>query len=144
MAEKKNEVCKCGEEQKNDALYCQSCGRPFPGVKVDQINAYWEVLPTIKDLARRLGWCLALYGPLRKDLDMVAVPWMEDAAPYDKLLCEIVQTFGGRFSSKVIEPMPGRKDVMVLCRKRLVRDNGSHIDISVIDPRVPKLPRVRG
>jgi hypothetical protein len=143
MTEKK-ETCRCGEEQKDSTLYCNTCGRPFPGVKVDQINAYWEVLPVIKDMARRLGWCLALYGPLRRDLDMIAVPWMEDAVPYERLLGEIIQTFGGRFTSELIEPMSDRKDTTVLCRKRLARDNGSYIDISVVDPRVPKLPRVRG
>jgi hypothetical protein len=75
---------------------------------------------------------------------MIAVPWMEDAVPYERLLGEIIQTFGGRFTSELIEPMSDRKDTTVLCRKRLARDNGSYIDISVVDPRVPKLPRVRG
>lgn len=144
MADKKIETCKCGELQKDEELYCRACGRPFPDVKVDQVNAYWEVLPTIKDMARRLGWCLALYGPLRRDLDMVAIPWMEDAEPYDKLLIEIVKTFGGRFTSQHVERLLNRRADNVLCRKRLVRDNGSYIDISVIDPRVPKVPRLKG
>ncbi|BDD79754.1 hypothetical protein [Burkholderia phage FLC9] len=137
---------KCGHcmtPRKDQAAFCSVCGRPFPEVKVSEATAYWEVLPVMKDMARRLGWCLALYGPLRRDLDMIAVPWSEDAVAHDHLLRELVRTFGGKYSNEQLEPLSApRKDVTVLCRKRLLRDNGSYIDVSVIDPRIPKLPRL--
>lgn len=106
------------------------------GVKAAEANAYWEVLPVMRMMARRLGWCLALYGPLRRDLDMVAVPWMEDAVPHAQLLEEIIKTFGGRFSEDEIDQTIGRTGVTVVCRKRIVRESGSLIDVSIVDPRV--------
>jgi hypothetical protein len=113
-----------------------------PEGKVSEATAYWEVLPVMRNMARRLGWCLALYGPLRRDLDMVAIPWTEEAVAHDHLLRELVRTFGGHYSSEHFERPVVRKDMTVLCRKRLLRDNGSYIDVSVIDPRVPKIPRL--
>lgn len=99
-------------------------------------GAYWEVLPIMRTMARRLGWCLALYGPLRRDLDMVAVPWMEDAVPHEQLIEEIIKTFGGRVSEEEIDHTIGRQGVTVVCRKRILRECGGFIDVSVVDPRV--------
>jgi hypothetical protein len=139
MAEQKVEACdKCGESRKDHAVYCNTCGRPFPEVKVSEASAYWEVLPMMRDMARRLGWCLALYGPLRRDLDMVAIPWVEDAVPHNELLREIINTFGGRTSNTLIDESVGRTGVKVVCRKRVMRDNGSYVDVSIIDPRIEK------
>jgi hypothetical protein len=132
----------CEILRKDSAAFCEACGRPFPEVKVSEATAYWEVLPVMKDMARRLGWCLALYGPLRRDLDMVAIPWSEEAVAHDHLLRELIRTFGGRYSNEILDRPTLRKDMTVLCRKRLLRDNGSYIDVSVIDPRVPKIPRL--
>jgi hypothetical protein len=137
------EMCgHCHAPRQDNATFCAVCGRPFPEVKVAETSAYWEVLPVMRDMARRLGWCLALYGPLRRDLDMIAVPWSEEAVPYNELLCELVRTFGGKYSNETLEALPARNDMTILCRKRLLRDNGSYIDVSVIDPRIPKIPRL--
>lgn len=130
---------KCTASRKDREVYCDACGHPFPEVKVSEAAAYWEVLPMMRDMARRLGWCLALYGPLRRDLDMVAVPWVEDAVSHEELLREIVETFGGRASNTLLESdIPARANAKVVCRKRVVRDNGSYVDVSVIDPRINK------
>lgn len=137
MAEQKNESCsKCGESRKAGEVYCDVCGHPFPEAKISEATAYWEILPMMRDMARRLGWCLALYGPLRRDLDMVAMPWEEDAVPHDKLMREIIKAFGGHGSNNILDGSIGRTGVKVVCRKRVVRDNGSYVDVSIIDPRI--------
>lgn len=127
--------CECCRED-DYAIYCDVCGHPVPGVSFEEIESYWAILPAMKDLGRRLGWCLAVYGPLCRNLDMVAVPWCTDAVPHDELLRELVTVFGGRYSNHQIDPSTGRTGVTVACSKRLLRDNGSYVDVSVIDPRI--------
>jgi hypothetical protein len=107
-------------------------------VKVSEASAYWEILPIMRDMARRLGWCLAVYGPLRRDLDMVAIPWMEAAVSHEQLFDEMIQLFGGRLTIPCESSYVDRTGVTVLCRKRIVRTNGNLIDVSVIDPRIQK------
>jgi len=61
-------------------------------------SAYWArwkfarlALP-LKARARELGYALLVHGSLARDIDMVAVPWAEDAAPFDDLVRELVKT----------------------------------------------------
>lgn len=133
MAEK---CSSCKTARVFDASTCVKCGRVFPAAAVSAENAYWALLPIMRDMARRLGWCLALYGPLRRDFDMVAVPWKEDAVPHEQLLEEIIKTFGDRYSDTQPGSIIGRQGVTVICRKRIVRECGSYIDVSVVDPRI--------
>jgi hypothetical protein len=37
-------------------------------------------LPRIRTAAKELGYAIALHGTLTRDLDLLAVPWIEDAA----------------------------------------------------------------
>ena len=46
-------------------------------------------------VARRHGYALALHGSLRRDCDLVAVPWTETAAHPDKLVKALVDRLGG-------------------------------------------------
>lgn len=41
---------------------------------------YATLYPKLREVARQHGYALALHGSLVKDLDVVAVPWTEDAA----------------------------------------------------------------
>ena len=38
------------------------------------------IYPQLAEEARRHGYALALHGSLQRDLDLIAVPWREDAA----------------------------------------------------------------
>lgn len=45
---------------------------------------YASMLIPLRDLARECGYALALHGSMGRDLDLIAVPWVEDAiAPAD-------------------------------------------------------------
>ena len=39
------------------------------------------IYPQLAEEARRHGYALALHGSLQRDLDLIAVPWSEEAAP---------------------------------------------------------------
>lgn len=45
--------------------------------------------PGLATIARRFGYALAVHGSLQRDLDLVAIPWAEDAGPPDELITGI-------------------------------------------------------
>lgn len=49
----------------------------------------------IRKVARDKGYALALHGSLQKDLDVVAIPWTEDACDEKELVEAICETAGG-------------------------------------------------
>jgi len=81
--------------------------------------------------ARELGWCLGLHGSLRRDCDIVAVPWIEGASDARALLTMIAEEFGGFLDERVAEKPFGR-------RAWTVHMGGPWVDISVIDPRMER------
>lgn len=42
--------------------------------------AYVALYPMLQQIAKRHGYALAVHGSLHKDLDLVAVPWVEEAS----------------------------------------------------------------
>lgn len=50
--------------------------------------------PRLQERARELGYALALHGSLGRDLDLVAVPWVESAVPAEELLRALVLEVG--------------------------------------------------
>ncbi len=104
---------------------------------------YATLYPGLCDVARSLGYALALHGTLTKDLDLVAIPWTEEAVEdevlvkalkdhvgacllHEKLAKETGYTITGR-EGKDPETKPhGRK-----CWS-LHLDNGAYIDLGVM------------
>ncbi|WP_430434295.1 hypothetical protein [Methyloversatilis sp.] len=51
------------------------------------------IYPQLAEEARRFGYALALHGSLQRDLDLIAVPWREDAAPAIDLVRALGEVF---------------------------------------------------
>jgi len=47
---------------------------------------YASCLPGIVELAKGLGYALAIHGSLQRDFDLIAIPWIDDAAPAEALI----------------------------------------------------------
>lgn len=47
---------------------------------------YTHVLGMLRDRAKELGYCLAIHGSMARDLDIVAVPWVESAVSAEELI----------------------------------------------------------
>lgn len=56
---------------------------------------YAQLLPSIKAAAKELGYALAIHGSMNRDLDLLAVPWVEDAAEPVELVKAINEAVGG-------------------------------------------------
>ena len=51
------------------------------------------IYPELAAVARDLGYALTLHGSLQRDLDVVAVPWREDAVPTLDLVRALGEVF---------------------------------------------------
>jgi len=53
---------------------------------IDEMEAFFmSRLPAIREAARSCGYAIGLHGSLRRDFDLIAVPWVEDHADADTL-----------------------------------------------------------
>lgn len=56
--------------------------------------AMWD---DIRKCAMDHGWAVALHGSLKSDMDIMAMPWTEDAIKFTDLIDHIVQLFDGNY-----------------------------------------------
>jgi hypothetical protein len=57
-----------------------------------------QLLPRIKTRAREHGYAIAIHGTMRRDLDLVAIPWVEHAGPPHELVSAIADEVSGYVS----------------------------------------------
>jgi hypothetical protein len=55
---------------------------------------YTVLWPSFRKAAIECGWGLALHGSMASDMDMMAMPWTEDAQPPEKLVEAISDCIG--------------------------------------------------
>lgn len=53
------------------------------------------VLPSIREAARFQGYAIAVHGSLKRDIDLIAVPWTDQAKPADELVRVVKGAVGG-------------------------------------------------
>lgn len=107
---------------------------------------YVSLLPALIRVAKAKGYALAVHGSMRRDLDLVAVPWTDEAAPAVEVAEAIIRASGGFLSerpAKEVHPegWPGTRDPAQKPHGRLAWSihlgGGPYIDLSV-------MPRCRG
>lgn len=60
-----------------------------------KVTFYAVLYQQLRDEAYKHGYALALHGSLQKDLDVIAIPWVENAAPAETLVKALVERAGG-------------------------------------------------
>jgi hypothetical protein len=99
------------------------------------------ILPALRTTARELGWAIALHGSMQRDMDLVAVPWVDEAAAPEVLVERLRNLLGGHIPNHAIEEWDranrnpvdkphGRKAWSIQL------GGGAYIDLSIM-PRVP-------
>ncbi len=58
-------------------------------------KTYAACLPDLRRIAREHGYALGLHGSGERDLDLIAVPWIEDAIPPENLVEKLRAVIGG-------------------------------------------------
>lgn len=103
--------------------------------------APWYVMAYTKldRIAWRHGYALALHGSMARDLDLIAVPWTEDAAPPEKLLKAFINFVKGQskikikyYVSQVTQKPHGR-----IAYSIPIGHEGHYLDVSIM-PRIKK------
>ena len=56
-------------------------------------GAYSCIVPRAQEIARPLGYAIAVHGSMNRDLDLVAIPWVQDAAPAEELHAALIKAF---------------------------------------------------
>lgn len=127
-----------------EPLDCATCGGSGD-VLFDAISAsdghlatratfYASLYPSLRQRAYELGYALTLHGSLVKDLDVVAVPWTESAAPERELVAELCDCAGGFLDPgqpSTAKPHGRRAYTIHLGR------NGGYVDLSVMPRMTP-------
>jgi len=76
-----------------------------------------EMLPAMRLAARGDGYALAVHGSLSRDIDIVAIPWVDSAREPDALadtLCGVIAGYLGRATKSNWTDMPhGRRATMI-------------------------------
>ena len=79
-------------------FFCSHCASPRPEAQCWKcmkativpakgwINSHLPSVERLSELGREVGYVMAIHGSLQRDLDVVAVPWTEDAVSVDVLL----------------------------------------------------------
>lgn len=70
---------------------------------------YLVLYPVLREVARGHGYALAVHGSLQKDLDVLAVPWVEECSDPDVLAEALRDKSGGQFVGGVGLKPHGRK-----------------------------------
>lgn len=56
---------------------------------------YAQLLPTIREAAKGLGYAIAIHGSMRSDFDILAVPWVKEAKPAERLVEAVASAVHG-------------------------------------------------
>lgn len=78
---------------------------------LDEKNPTWApaymvgIYPALAAAARTKGYALALHGSLQRDLDLVAIPWTDDAADPKDLLSVLCEEFDIETNNPLGMPM---------------------------------------
>lgn len=59
----------------------------IPAAKALLVRRYYdELMPALREAARLKGYALTAHGSLARDIDLVAIPWTEQAVPAQDLV----------------------------------------------------------
>lgn len=109
------------------------------GYVASRMPYYAALYPRIRQVAYERGYALALHGSLTKDLDVLAVPWVEEACDPYELAHAICEEAGGLIEKRDDNGRnPHVKPHGRLAWTIQLGAEGGYIDLSVM-PRQPKV-----
>lgn len=64
--------------------------------EVTNAVAYALLIPNLMKAGREVGYAIAVHGSLARDLDIVAIPWSEEAVSAERLVMHLMAALDGR------------------------------------------------
>lgn len=85
-----------------------------------------RIIDPMREVARDMGYVIAIHGSVQRDIDLVAIPWTENAADHMELFGAIVARIGGIPDWKGWRTRPHGRMV------RAIDMNGTYVDLSIM------------
>ena len=63
---------------------------------VSNATAYALLIPDLMKAGREVGYAIAVHGSMARDLDLVAIPWTEEAVNAERLILHLMAAVDGR------------------------------------------------
>lgn len=107
--------------------------------------SYYAIMfEPLKTIALKYGYNLVLHGSLNRDMDLIAIPWIEEIGSVDQMIKEFCDYVGGEISEDCTAiTFHGRKHFVIdiyrggyqqgsgFSRLTYLKDPETYIDISV-------------
>lgn len=116
--------------------------------EVSNATAFALLIPCLMKAGREVGYAVAVHGSLARDLDIVAIPWTDEAESAERLVMHLVAAVDGRLRNGARKE--GEEWVRVPASEPVIKPHGRlvwvvhvghdglYIDISVM-PRIAKV-----
>ena len=93
------------------------------------------ILPAIREAARFKGYAVAIHGSLKRDIELIAVAWTEQACPPDEIVNSICGAVSGVLGNCVqINKTPTKKPHGRIAVTLIHPGHVGEIDLSIIPP----------
>ena len=97
---------------------------------------YASMYEDIRTCAMELGWSVALHGSLKSDMDIMAMPWVENAVKFETLVSAMCGLFeGNELAGQYSVDYKSKPNGRVVATIPIWED--FYLDISTIDARKP-------
>jgi hypothetical protein len=92
------------------------------------------VLPAIREAAKFKGYAVAVHGSLKRDIDLIAVAWTDQASPVDDLIHSLKGAISGVLGNCITIGEPSKKPHGRVAFTLVHPGFAGEIDLSVIPP----------
>lgn len=103
-------------------------------IKTEGRAVFYAVLwPSLKKAAIECGWALALHGSMESDMDLMAMPWVEDCKPVEEMIKTLSDCLGNTvWKDHHIKPHYGKPHGRVVYSLSICAD--WYLDVSCMPP----------
>lgn len=99
------------------------------GGKVPAMTYAW-MIPVATRVARNLGYAIAVHGSMGRDLDLVAIPWVDGAVKPMELARALAKGLGGLVRGDLEVKSHGRLATVIV-----FQDAWHYIDLGIMSPQ---------
>ena len=103
----RNHCRTCNSERKG--LTCWKCGSETVEPSLEWEYPELPPLERIRGLAREKGYALAVHGSQERDLDVIAVPWTDNASSLEELLAHLCEGLDAIVAGGIEDKPHGRR-----------------------------------
>ena len=68
----------------------------------------------LKEVAKEFGYNLVVHGSMSRDLDLIAIPWIDDPRPELEMIKALSYAVGGNIQNESIKALPGGRNSYVI------------------------------